>query len=129
MNWKNLNTLSNQVKEGRPVLTSFSWSKDDEDNIHIKSNKTKMKFSSSDYSAMLNHINLHRGIPLGSRRDGSVPKDSLGALMEKRKSPSIRGWCSHLASIAVHEGEISYEAKGRGPGKGIWLFPKNEIRG
>jgi hypothetical protein len=125
MNWKKLNTLSHQIREGQPVSSSFSWCKDEEENIHIKSNKTKIIFSPYDYSAMLSHVNKHYGVPLGSRRDGTVPGDSLGALMEKRyKSSSIRGWCSHLAAIAVHEGDINYEDKGRGAGKGIWLFPK-----
>ena len=127
MNWKKLNTLSHQIKEGEPVSKPFLWFKDEMGNIHIKSNKTKKTFSPSDYSAMLGHIENHKnGVPLGSRMDGTVPRNSLGALMEKRfKSASIRRWCSHLASIAVHEDGAIYEDKGRGPGKGIWIFPKN----
>jgi len=41
MNWKKFNTLSHQIREGKPVSSSFSWCKDEEENIHIKSNKTK----------------------------------------------------------------------------------------
>jgi len=86
-----------------------------------------MTFSRDDYKAMVEHVARNpTGVPLGSRDPGDVPSDGLGALMERRKkASSIRRWCSHLAAIAVQQDHLSYEDKGRGPGKGIWLYPKN----
>jgi hypothetical protein len=83
-------------------------------------------FSKADYLAMLRHVGKHpKGVQLGASRTGDVPDLSLGRFMERRKgTDAIRGWCSHLAAIAVQEGLIAYKDLGRGPGRGIWLFTK-----
>ena len=124
--WRNCNTLSKQIRRGQPVARQFEWTMDSEGRIRIRSRKSAMTFSKGDYKAMIEHVARNpTGVPLGSREDGDVPSDSLGALMERRKNTSsIRRWCSHLAAIAVQQDHLSYEDKGRGPGKGIWLYPK-----
>ncbi|MBC8181411.1 hypothetical protein H8E88_09825 [candidate division KSB1 bacterium] len=124
--WIESETLSKQIREGKPVSQKFFWTLDNMERIHIRSSKTSKIFSREDYEAMISHVYSYKtGVPLGSRRDGTVPTDSLGALMEKRHNTlSIRGWCSHLAAIAVQKGDVTFLDKGRGPGKGIWLYPK-----
>ena len=127
LQWKKCTTLSKQIREGRPVAKEFVWAKDKEGSIHIKSRKSSKTFSSEDYNAMISYVFANpSGVPLGSRRDRDIPSDSIGALMERRrKTSSIRGWCSHLAAIAVQQNDLSYDDKGRGPGRGVWLYPKD----
>ena len=74
---------------------------------------------------MISHVSASRGgVPLGARHDHDVPKNSIGALMEQRRgTPSIRGWCSHLAAIAVKQNHLDFADMGRGPGRGIYLYP------
>jgi len=117
--WKKCNTLSEQKSR------EFRWCTDDSGIIHIKSGKSTQIFTAEEYKASIAHvINNPDGIPLGARRDGAVPPNSLGAFMERRRGiSSIRGWCSHLAAIAVQKGDLLYEDHGRGPGRGIWLYP------
>jgi len=126
LKWIESETLSKQIREGKAVSQKFVWASDNIGRIHIRSSKTSKIFSKEDYNAMIEHISSYKtGVPLGSRRDGLVSTDSLGALMEKRrKTSSIRGWCSHFAAIAVQKNDIKFLDKGRGPGKGIWLYPK-----
>jgi hypothetical protein len=126
-NWNICKTLSKQIRQGRSVAKEFRWNIDLEGQLTIKSSQTKQTFSKEDYKAMISHVSANpNGVPLGSRRDGDVPKNSIGALMERRTGTSgIRGWCSHLAAIAVARGDIEFYDKGRGPGNGIWLYPKN----
>jgi len=123
--WNECYTLSKQIKEGRPVSQKFCWRIIRDGSIVIKAKKSTQTFSSEDYQAMIEHVISYKsGIPLGSRRDKTVPTDSLGALMEKRwQTMTIRGWCSHLAAIAFNRGHIKYIDKGRGRGRGIWLYP------
>jgi hypothetical protein len=127
--WCESNTLSKQIKQGKSVSQKFIWRIDDDGSIVIKAKGSTKAFSSQDYLAMIEHVNSYKsGIPLGSRRDKTVPTDSLGALMQKRRgTSSIRGWCSHLAAVAYDRGHIKYIDKGRGPGRGIWLFPTDAI--
>lgn len=126
LQWRTGRTLSKQVRQGQPISKPFEWALDDDGAVHVRSSHTRRPqvFRRDDYRAMLAHIAAHpEGIPLGARRDGSVPRDSLGALMEQRKGEGIRGWCSHLAAIAVQRGHIAFEDRGPGPGRGIWLYP------
>jgi hypothetical protein len=126
LRWESCSTLSKQFREGHPVAKRFEWAVDSDGRIHIRSSKSPEIFSEEDYRAMITHVAGNpTGVPLGARRDGNVPSNSLGALMEQRRNTSsIRGWCSHLAAIAVQQGHLLYEDKGRGPGRGIWLYPK-----
>lgn len=127
-NWNICETLSKQIRQGRPVAKEFKWNIDVEGQLTIKSNRTKQTFSREDYIAIISHVSANpNGAPLGSRRNGDVPKNSIGALMELRRgTSSIRGWCSHLAAIAVARNDIEFYDKGRGPGNGIWLYPKKQ---
>ena len=123
--WHQSCTLSKQIKGGKPVSKKFFWKKEDDGSIVIKAKTSTKVFSNNDYQAMIDHVTSYKsGIPLGSRRNRTVPTDSLGALMQKRwGTSSIRGWCSHLAAVAFDRGHIKYIDKGQGPGRGIWLFP------
>lgn len=126
LDWYKCNTLSKQTAKGQPTATDFLWATDNDGNIWIKSNETKQMFTRDDYQAMISHVSESPdAVPLGSRRDGLVPENSIGALMQQRKgSSSIRGWCSHLAAIAVQNGQLEFIDTGRGPGKGIYLYIK-----
>ena len=126
LGWKKCTTLSEQIRDGRPVAREFLWATDINGNIHVKSKQTAQTFGRDDYQAMISHVSTNPdGVPLGSRRDGDVPRNSIGALMERRRGKSnIRGWCSHLAAIAVQQNDLDFCDKGRGPGRGIWLYPK-----
>jgi hypothetical protein len=117
--WKRCNTLSEQNPR------EFQWRMDTQGNIYIKSRISTQEFTIEDYGAAIAHvINNPDGVPLGARHDGDVPNNSLGAFMEHRRgTSSIRGWCSHLAAIAVQKEDLLYEDHGRGPGRGIWLYP------
>ena len=130
LDWRECTTLSKQTRLGRPIARSFEWAEDTRGAIHIRARGKPQVFDRQDYETMIARVNAHlEGIPLGARRDGTVPGDSLGALMEQRKNTSsIRGWCSHLAAIAAQRGDIIFEDKGRGPGRGIWLYPVQEGR-
>lgn len=125
LQWNKCTTLSTQNINGLPTAKVFLWAAD-MTWIYIKSNRTIQKFSHEDYQAMISHVTANRnGVPLGARRDHTVPENSLGALMEKRSSSqSIRGWCSHLAAIAVRQDHLNFSDMGRGRGRGIFLYPK-----
>ena len=126
LQWDKCRTLSKQTANGLPTATGFDWATDVDGNIWIKSKRTSQKFSKDDYQAMISHILGNRGgVPLGSCRDHGVPEDSVGALMEQRRgTASIRGWCSHLAAIAVKQNHLGFTDTGRGPGRGIYLHAK-----
>jgi hypothetical protein len=126
LEWVKCTTLSKQIIDGQPAAKDFIWCIDSGGSIHIQSHQTTQSFSKEDYHAVIAHVSSHRdGVPLGARHDGPVPMNSVGALMEKRRdTPSIRGWCSHLAAIAVQQGHIGSADLGRGPGRGIHLYPK-----
>lgn len=128
LNWKECTTLSKQTRQGCPVARSFGWAEDTRGTIYIRASRKPQTFGRQDYEAMIAHVNAHpQGVSLGARRDGTVPSDSLGALMEQRRNTSsIRCWCSHLAAIAVQRGDITFEDRGRGPGRGVWLYPVQE---
>ena len=124
--WVPCTTLSKQVKDGQSVAGEFMWRTGVKGIIHIQCKLTAQSFSPEDYEAMISHVLSHpNGVPLGARRDGTVPMDSVGALMERRRgTQSIRGWCSHLAAIAVNRGRVDFADLGRGSGRGIHLYPK-----
>jgi hypothetical protein len=125
LEWKTCNTLS----EHNPM--EFKWHTDYLGNILIKSENSTQRFTAEEYEAAIAHVfNNPGGAPLGARRDGGVPHNSLGAFMEnRRRTSSIRGWCSHLAAIAVQKGDLIYMDHGRGSGRGIWLYsPDNPNR-
>ncbi|GFO58178.1 hypothetical protein GMST_05030 [Geomonas silvestris] len=126
LEWIPCTTLSKLVKDGQPVAQDFKWCAGSEGTIHIKCKLTTQSFSREDYQAVISHVSSHRdGVPLGARHNGSVPMHSVGALMEiRRGTQSIRGWCSHLAAIAVQRNEIGFADLGRGTGRGIRLYPK-----
>jgi len=120
--WSKAKTLSGEL------CKRFEWSRDGMGHLRIRSSQGLVSplFSKADYLAMLRHVGKHpKGVQLGSSRTGVVPAASLGNLMARRKgTDAVRGWCSHLAAIAVQEGLIAHKDLGRGPGRGIWLFPK-----
>jgi hypothetical protein len=125
LQWNKCTTLSKQIVDGHPAAKEFLWATDLDGNIHIKSKKTSQVFSREDYQAMISHVSSRHGVPLGARHDDTVPENSIGALMERRRgTASIRGWCSHLAAIAVKQGHLDFDDRGRGPGRGIYLYPK-----
>lgn len=126
LQWKKCTTLSKQIVRGHPAAKNFLWATDLDGNIHIKSKSRPQVFSREDYQAMIAHVSASReGVPLGARHDDRVPENSIGALMELRKgTQSIRGWCSHLAAIAVQQNHLDFIDKGRGPSRGIYLYPK-----
>ena len=105
LRWNKCTTLSKQIVRGQPTAKEFLWATDLDGNIHIKSKRTSQVFSRKDYQAMISHISTNSGgVPLGARHDDKVPENSIGALMERRRgTQSIRGWCSHLAAIAVEQ--------------------------
>lgn len=122
--WKRCSTLSEQNPR------EFQWYMDDLGSIHIKSGQSEQTFTSQEYKAAIGHVFKNPdGTPLGARRDGDVPSQSLGAFMQQlRGTSSIRGWCSHLAAVAVQKEDLRYEDHGRGPGRGIWLYRPNTLR-
>ena len=61
------------------------------------------------------------GTPLGAQGGGAVPEDSLGAALPIPENS--RPLLSYLAAIAVAEGLFQYEDLGKGPGRGIRLYP------
>ncbi len=126
LHWKKCTTLSNQTVNGRPTATEFDWAIDASGSIWIKAKKTLQEFTKEDYETMISHVLNSRGpVPLGARRDGAVPENSVGALMQERRgTESIRGWCSHLAAVAVCQKRLGYTDAGRGPGRGIFLHAK-----
>lgn len=126
LQWNKCSTLSEQTVHGQTIATEFLWATDVDGNIWIKSKRTSQKFSKDDYQAMISYVlSSYDGVPLGSRRDKDVPENSVGALMERRMgNTSIRGWCSHLAAIAVKQNHFGFTDKGRGPGRGIHLHSK-----
>lgn len=65
------------------------------------------------------------GTPLGSRPDGNVPNDSIGALLTRIRGGdvAIRPLCAHLAAVAYCNGALTFEDRGRGHGRGLWLYP------
>jgi len=58
---------------------------------------------------------------LGAAGTGTVPADSLGASL--LAAGKTRPLASYLAAIAVSEGLIQFKNLGRGPRRGIRLFP------
>jgi hypothetical protein len=126
LQWDRCTTLSKQTVNGRPAATEFLWATDIHGNVCIKAKRSLQKFSKEDYEAMISHVLNSRGaVPLGSRRDQGVPENSIGALMQQRRgTQSIRGWCSHLAAIAVSQNRLGFTDTGRGPGRGIFLHAK-----
>jgi hypothetical protein len=128
LQWKKATTLSGQIRQGRPVAKEFSWATDVQGNIYIRCRRATQTFTKEDYQALISYVSTNPdGVPLGARHDRSVPSDSIGALMQRRRrTSSIRGWCSHLAAIAVVRNDLDYYDKGRGPGRGIWLYPRGK---
>ena len=83
---------------------------------------TVYTFSTALYTASLEVIlRQPNGTPLGARGGGVVPEDSLGAALELPENN--RPLLSYLAAIAVAEGLFQYEYLGKGPGRGIRLYP------
>ena len=130
LQWNKSTTLSKQIVRGQPAAKEFLWATDLDGNIHIKSKRKPQVFSREDYQAMISHVSANRGgVPLGACHDDKVPENSIGALMERRRgTQSIRGWCSHLAAIAVEQNHLDFTDMGRGPGRGIYLYPKRTER-
>jgi len=126
LKWNRCSTLSKQIVHEQPAAKEFLWAADLDGNIHIKSRRTSQVFSREDYQAMISHVSATRGgVPLGARHDDKVPENSVGALMERRRgTQSIRGWCSHIAAIAVEQNQLDFIDMGRGPGRGIYLYAK-----
>jgi hypothetical protein len=61
------------------------------------------------------------GTPLGASGTGDVPQNSLGALLQRRGKQ--RPLATYLAAIACCEELIGYENLGRGPNRGVLLYP------
>ena len=84
-------------------------------------------FQRAEYEAMIRRVNENgaAGTPLGSRPDGNVPDDSIGALLTRIRGgdSAIRPLCAHLAAVAYSSGLLTYEDRGRGAGRGLWLYP------
>lgn len=111
LEWVPCTTLSKQVKDGQSVAREFKWRTDLTGIIHIMCKLTTQTFGQQDYDAMISHVSSHRdGVPLGARRDGSVPMNSVGALTEKEEARKAsedgvhilrQSRCNKIASILL----------------------------
>jgi len=116
--WSICKTLSKQK--------DFLWQYDNNGGVEIKSGNIQAGFNSNDINIVIDHIYRNtQGVQLGSCITGIVPENSIGGILQNRSiSGFTRAWCSYLVAILVSEGIINYEDLGRGPSRGIWLYPE-----
>ena len=108
----------------------FYWRGSDDDVLLIKrvlEEGIDGRFSREEYESMINLVveSWPNGTPLGARGDGNVANNSVGALLTRMRDGEngVRPLCAHLVAVAESNGLLTYEDRGRGPGRGLWLFP------
>ena len=116
--WQECNTLAMQG--------NFTWRLNN-GCIEIHSDGGNPAYAEEELKAIVDYIySKNDGVQLGAAATGNVPENSIGAFMTKRNVPGFqKPHCSYLAAILVSEGLIDFEYLGKGPGRGIWLYPSS----